>query len=492
MPRQAAQHVGVGGIWHETNSLVPSATSLDDFDSYQRAADTALIERYTETGTELGGVLAACAHHRLVPVPLAFAAARPSGVVSSTAFAELMHDLVERVRRSPQLDAVVLCLHGAMVVEGDPTPELTLVEAVRRTRAECRIAVTLDYHANLGRELAAAADVIVGYKTYPHVDCFETGHEAVDVLADLWAHDGERHVAFEKLPLVTSPHEQSTESGPMADVAAIVEASRQTAGVTTLSVFPGYPYARSPNLGFAIYGVGPAATEIVSSLAGRIWQSRSHLQTPVCGVAEAAAACARLPPHHRRVLADAGDNVGGGSPGDGTALLAALAGHGQRRALGLLWAPEAVAAIHEQTSDTARVVIGEPPLELNGPVRRLGTIAYHRSGSYMAGQFVSMGRVAVISAAPGTVVLTEERVLPFDRDHITSAGIDLEGYDVIVVKSAVAWRAAFSDWATDAVVVDSPGYCPANLAGVPIPGLKRCYPVDLAARRRPGGAVIPA
>jgi microcystin degradation protein MlrC len=200
-------------------------------------------------------------------------------------------------------------------------------------------------------------------------------------------------------------------------------------------------------------------------------------------------ACSGLPPGHRRVLADAGDNVGGGSPGDRTTLLAALMEHCERRSLAVLWAPEAVAAIHAQGGDAASVVVGTPPLELSGAVRRLGVVEYRRSGSYMAGQPVSMGRVAVISAPPGTVVLTEERVLPFDRDHLTSAGIDLEEYDVIAVKSAVAWRAAFSDWATDAIVVDSPGYCPTDLARPWIPGLKHCYPVDPSARHRPGGAV---
>ena len=43
----------------------------------------------------------------------------------------------------------------------------------------------------------------------------------------------------------------------------------------------------------------------------------------------------------------------------------------------------------------------------------------------MSGQEVSLGRVATVRDRVGAVVLTERRVMPFDRDHLVAVGVDL-------------------------------------------------------------------
>ena len=311
-----SRRIGIGGIWHESNSLVPVTTGLADFASYQSAAGDDLVDAYADTRTEVGGALAGCARHGFTVVPLAFRAARPSGAVSGEALRFLLDDLNDRIEAAAPLDAVVLCLHGAMVADDDACPDLTVASAVRRSNQGGLLAVTLDFHANLGESLVELADVCVGYRTYPHIDCFETGVEAVDALARIWAAGGTvPPSAFAKLPLLTAPHEQETDDGAMAKVMDMAEALRAERGVDTLNIFPGYPYARSPELGLAVCGSGRSVGLAVSRVADQIWSMRSELAVPLASVEQAVVNCAGTRDGARVVLADVGDNVGGGSAG---------------------------------------------------------------------------------------------------------------------------------------------------------------------------------
>ena len=54
-------------------------------------------------------------------------------------------------------------------------------------RPACRSRVALDLHANVTAAMVDNADVIVGFKTYPHIDMYETGEHAARLLFDLLA-----------------------------------------------------------------------------------------------------------------------------------------------------------------------------------------------------------------------------------------------------------------------------------------------------------------
>src|SRR5258708_36237356 len=70
-----------------------------------------------------------------------------------------------------------------MVPEGLDDGEGDIMAAVRRVVGPAvPIAVTLDFHGNLGRDMIAHADLLHGYKTYPHVDMAERGVEAAERL----------------------------------------------------------------------------------------------------------------------------------------------------------------------------------------------------------------------------------------------------------------------------------------------------------------------
>ena len=86
-----------------------------------------------------------------------------------------------------------------------------------------------------------------------------------------------------------------------------------------------------------------------------------------------------------------------------------------------------------------------PPLAFEGRILRAGPVEYRRRSSYMTGQLVRLGAVAVVDAGGVRVVLTERRAMPFDADHLRVLGIAPEAQQILVCKSAIGWRAAFGE-----------------------------------------------
>lgn len=460
--------VGIGGIWQETNTFVPSATTLADFDRYLLCEGGQLLDALRGTGTELGGAIDFADQHRISVVPLLFGAALPSGTVQRGAFENMLHRLIERLRVADSLDAVVLAVHGAMVVQGYPDPESSLLRAVRAEVGDLPIAVTLDYHANLGPDLPQLADYLVGYRTYPHTDMADRGAEAM-ALAVQPAGSTRSRPGFVKLPLLTVPVAQEGAAEPMRTILRAVDDLTGQVGVATVSALPGFAYGDGRRLGFSVYvSAARQAQGLAKELASWVWAQRQKFVFDLVDPA-AAARAARAGPYPA-VLVDVADNVGGGSPGNGTVILHALRQENVRNAVAVIWDPAAIAAAEQLSTDHGSLVIGSrsdpmmgPLFTATGAIRRLGRVDYRRTGSYMRGQRVDMGRVVVIECDIGRIVLTENRVVPFDDDHLRVVGIEPRLAGILLAKGAIAWKAAFESYAARTIYLRTPGYTPSAI-----------------------------
>src|SRR5690606_22441253 len=120
------------------------------------------------SATAMGAFIEAADNLKADIVTPVFATAFPSGVVAADAYEALCSAIVDDVARG--CDAILLDLHGAMVAQDHEDGEGVLLERLREMAADTPIGVALDLHANVTPRMVAAADVIVGFKTYPHVD----------------------------------------------------------------------------------------------------------------------------------------------------------------------------------------------------------------------------------------------------------------------------------------------------------------------------------
>ena len=472
-----AGRIGIGGVWHETNSFARGLTELDEFVAFQYVdGSDGFRDTYEGTRTEIGGALDACRSLGEEAVPLLAAAALPGPVVSAGARATVWETMLARLEEALPLDGLVLTLHGAMVAEDVENPESHLVSAARELVGDIPIVVTLDLHANPGAGLFEGANAVIGYDTYPHVDQFERGREAVELLTSMFRTGQRPQLAWRRLPLLVCPLGQGSADEPTRDLIAHAHRLEGRPGIDCATLLPGYPYSDVEELGYTVVVCGPdpeATEDGADELAEAVWESRAAFRRELLTPEEAVAA-ALSEASGPAVLADVADNLGGGTPGDGTAILAALLEAGAREAVVVLWDPEAVGAV--QAADAAgtgraiELTVGGKwddqhgaPVTVRGKLVRVEEVRYRRSGSFHTGMEIDMGVCAVLDLGGVELVLTSRRVLPFDSDHLHAVGIDPAQRSILVTKSAVAWRAAFGDVASRAYYVDGPGICTCRL-----------------------------
>jgi microcystin degradation protein MlrC len=469
--------VGIAGIWHETNTYSARLATRQSFEEFELLSGEAVRARHAGTGTVMGGFVDGCAGRHDV-VPLFSAGAWPAGPTSREVAEELLDRLRAELAAAGRLDGLLLNLHGAMVAEGHPDMERDVVHEVRSVLGDVPVVAVLDLHGNPSLELTAGCDAVIAYDTYPHVDMGERGHEAARLLADVLA--GRRlrtHIA--KLPLLTSPLAQASEQPPMRDLLALAARARGRPGVARVSLLPGFPYSDVQRAGFSLLVVADdgAATEaevVLDELAAAVEARADEFVVRRPSAADAVRRAAAAP---RRpvVLADVADNVGGGSAGDGTALLAELLRQRVDGAVMAIADPEvarmaallgAGAAIGVEVGGKTDELHGEP-VPVRGVVEHVSDGVYRTSGTWMTGREFCMGTTAVIRCRGLRLVVMERATPPFHREQLTSLGIDPAACSVIVAKGAIAWRSAFGDIAREVIEADTPGACPIDPRALP-------------------------
>lgn len=525
-----AYRIWVGGLWHETNTFVPGRTELADFAAYGHYAGNALLEAFQGTNTEIGGVITAAERLRAEGVaevdlvPGVWAGALPSATVSASAYQALRRELLDTLQAALPVDGIVLTLHGAMVAEDELDPEGDLIVAMRTLAGErVPLAVTLDFHANISPRMVEHADLLVPYHTYPHVDFRERGEEAlVTVVKALTT--GRRPVGvLVQPPLLPPIPAQATADLPMSELSNLAEQVRQQQrDVISCTVSGGYPHADVPFAGLSVliytWDDPASARKHAWAIAEAAWVRRSmflpRLASPQQAVEQAMRhAVGQLTSGARGgpvILVDVGDNIGGGTPGDGTVLLAELIQRRAPKALVPIADGQAVAEafaagvgahVRLQVGGKTDSLHGEP-VAVEGRVRHLFDGVFRYKGTYMTGRMVSMGRTAVVQNEETglTLLLSERKVMPFDLEQLRSAGLDPMDFAIIVVKAAIAWRAAYGPVAAQVIPVDTPGGTTADLRRYTYRHLRRpIYPLDgeaasferhttVALRRPPGGA----
>ena len=484
--------VALAGLWHETHTFATTPTTWQDFADFEHLAGNAIIDYHRGTRTGIGGCIAAAEQSRITLVPIVSAGALPSGPVTASAYHELYSEILSGLQEQLPYDGVILSLHGAMVSEAEDDVEAALCAAVRAmVGPNVPIVATTDFHGNHSQALLTA-DIVVGYDTYPHIDIFERGAEAVLLLARLILERWSPTAAMVRLPLLASVQGMDTQREPMAGIMALAHDIERDPAVLNVTVAAGFSYSDVDRAGFSciVYtDAGSEAGRYARQLAALAWSGRSAFQVQNVPVAEAVRQAIREPAGPV-ILIDVADNVGGGSPGDGTALLHELIAQQARKAVVALADPEAVArACNAGVGNDLELWVGGKvdhwhgqPVHVRGRVAHIGSGRYVNKGSWMTGREMNMGRSVVLNCMNDTIqlLLTDRKIVPFDAEQLRSQGIQPEAQHIIVVKSAVAWRAAYGDMARAAIPVDTPGLCSTHLERLPYRKIRRpIYPLDL-------------
>jgi microcystin degradation protein MlrC len=487
--------IAVGGIAHETHSFAARPTGLDDF------RKQALFFG-DEIPSELAGGKSATAgmidnaRENWQLLPTAYAGAMPGGVVTTEAFETIVGELTARLVESLPLDGVLLALHGAMVTEDELDAESAILQAVRDVvGSEIPIVITLDMHGNISQRTVDLVDVLIAFDENPHIDPYERGREAADVMERLLSGEVKPTAGYAHPPLILSPQATGTADLPLLAVherAAEMEAEN---AVVCVSVFGGFAYSDTPDAGVSLIVTTnddpDLAKRYADELAGILMANRDAA-LPEFVSPELAVQRALAMPGRPIVLVDSADNIGGGTPGDGTDTLRAMLNADVQDGTVVIADPEAVAICWDagEGATVALDVGGKydewhgAPVAVTGVVQRLseGTFTAELANNHFAsffGNTIRMGRTVWMRAGGINIVLTERKTPPFDLAQLRTIGVIPEEQKMIAVKSAVAYRAAYLPIAAGVIEMDTAGLCSANLDRFPYKHVRRpILPLD--------------
>src|SRR6185312_6388432 len=237
----------------ESNSFSPVRGDLALFRAGCLRYDEDSLRGLAGTRTELGGCIAAASRHGVELVPTLAAWAASGGPMRQPDFEQLAEEFLARVRVAGRVDGVLLALHGAWVSEGQEDADGWLLAEVRRlVGADVPVVVTLDFHANITRRMVANADALVGFRTYPHVDMYETGERAMELLLELLRTGCRPRMVCRKAPMIVPPENMQTTDGPVAAVMREIVAAEADAGVLSASLFVVQPWLDVAELGATV------------------------------------------------------------------------------------------------------------------------------------------------------------------------------------------------------------------------------------------------
>ena len=486
--------IAVGGFLHESHSFAPMPTRYEDFlhpGGYPGLVQGApMVDAIRGSAAAASGAIAAIEAKGDAVVPLLWCLASPAGPVQAEAFERIAALMCADVAQAGPLDGIFLDLHGAALAEGAPDAEGELLRRIRAIVGMVPIAITLDPHANLTALMARSADVIVPYRTYPHVDMKIVGGRAVALLRQRIARGVPFAHAFRQLDYWMPITSQCTLAGPMAAVMERRAAIESQTGAVELAWCFGFPYADFADCGPAIVAYAEdqaAADSAADGLLAELAAREASFAGDVLPAAEAVAV-ARSENAGPVVIADTQDNPGGGGHGDTTGLLAELI---RQRAHGAV-----VCLINDAESAAACHAVGAGavldlslggrsdgvPLAVRATVLALADGTFTLTGPMSAGNVARIGPSALIEVDHGIrVMIASRKIQAYDQAILRHVGLEPSELPIVVLKSSVHFRADFGPIARRILVAASPGPVTADPADLPFRHVRP------AVRRRPRG-----
>ena len=485
--------IAIGGIMHESNTFSNVPTDRAAFQSGHLIFGDDILDIWGEAHHEIGGFIESASAYGCDLHPTLMAAATPAGRVTDAVFNEIVTELIQRIQSVPNLDGVLLALHGAMVVESYPDGDGEVLHRMRQALgADFPIVSTLDHHTNVSEQMVAESTALVIYKTNPHIDQRQRGLQAAEILIRTVRGEIKPTQALAKPPMIFNILHQYTNVEPMHPILQEAAQLETRPNVLAASVAAGYPYADVNEMGPATVVVTDNDPQLAQTeterLSEMLWNVRDQLDINLPDAA-AAVTQAIQSEAHPIILVEMGDNIGGGSPGDSTFIVSELLRQEADGFVCVLYAPQEVeACIRAGIRGEVHLTVGGKsddqhgsPVPIRGRVRLIHDGYYEETEPRHGGQrYQDQGITAVVELErKNLIVLTSKRQVPFSLHQLLSLGIDPQQMKHIVVKAAIAYRAAYEPIAGKIIEVDTPGLTAVNPLHFTYQNVRRpIFPLD--------------
>lgn len=479
--------VAVASFEYEGNSLSLRVERREDFERKGLCRGDAVLAAAKGKKTALAGGIDTLRAAGVDIIPVLAAKGGAGGHVEDGFCDDTVNEIVAAVSTALSLDGIYLALHGAMISGTEKDPEGKLLAALREVVGpDVPITASLDLHAHVTAKMARAANALVGYETYPHVDAYETAVKAADILIRAMRGEIKPVTGIRKYNAIVPVLGGATVGdAPMVKVAAHARALEQQGRALSVSYFPVQPWLDMADVGItgvAVTDGDPAAaeavaTEIVDDMYARRWEFELPSMT-----AEEAVQTALTMDADRVLLIDAPDSIGGGSAGDSPDLLAAILKHAPDFPTAVsIYDPRAATQAHDLgIGAKAKFQIGAwldtrwfKPVTVTARVESLHDGRFTYKGGPLSGVETTLGPSAVLRVGGLRILVASHAVYEHMDEHYAACGIDIRTCRLATFKNLMNYKKLLTD-KVQYIAIHGPG-------GTPL----RLQDVDWKNRRRP-------
>lgn len=410
--------------------------------------------------------------------------AMPSGVTLRSVYRAYKEEILADLRAAMPVDAVLLNIHGAMVVEGYDRPaaeqegidcgdaEGDLIEGIRQVLGpDVPLGAELDLHCHLTHKKVRNATALVLYKEYPHTDFADRAEDLFDIIADTVAGKVKPDMSLYDCHCIGVFH---TTREPMRSFVDTMTALEGQDGVLSVSLGHSFPWGDVSELGVRTLVVTDNRPETGAQIAAELGQKLNAIydetQPPYLDLDEAldrALALSAQPGSGPVVLADVSDNAGGGAPNDSTFVLRRVLERGIGDiAFANFWDPMVVSlaiSAGEGASFDLRLggkmgPMSGDPVDVHARVKKIVRNALQTFGKPPKEARGRMGDAVSLDLGNGIEVgVNSLRTQSSNPDALTQLDVDVASKRIVVVKSMQHFHAGYAPVAREILYMATPG-----------------------------------
>lgn len=382
-------------------------------------------------------------------IPSIIATTSPTGMVKKEAFDYIAESMLGVIKKNlGNFDGIYLMWHGASGVVDLPeiSGEHYLIKEIRKIVGQhLPIAIVMDPHGNVTKDLTDHCNIVRTYRESPHSDAIDTRRIVARKLVDLLKNRRTMKPIIRKIPIMVGGERSISAYEPMKSINALMDKAEEDSRVFSLSYFVGFLRHDDDKLGAALVGV-PNETKdiehverIMDEISEYAWEHRHEFKfrgnydEPDESVRKAIEFDGKT-----AVITDSGDNCGAGSQGKNTIILREFLKQDPNGKKVL------IAGINDHHShplftgkeigDRLSITIGENIDENSKPVEV--EVELKEIGEAMYGNNHVDGVVYTVNIVDTTidVIIMDVNVQYGRMQQYAAAGVDFHDYDIVVVK----------------------------------------------------------
>ena len=425
-------------------------------------------------------------------IPTASYRASSFGRVEQGICEEFIDIVVKTIHENAPIDGVFLSLHGGMSLTEDDDGIGLILEKIRETAGpDVVMAASTDLHANITKKVIRNLDILTGFHEYPHTDQYETGRRAAVLGLDILRTGIPPCMTAVKIPMILQAEASTTKSGPLKELISYAEGVQADGEILDFSIYHMQPWMDIEEAGACAVVIAKTpenAHLYAMDFARRYYGLRKVLQYHPMSIDEGLDLAIGHKTGEVVVLSDAADNTSGGATGDSTFVLTRILERKLDIKAALVVAdPVAVEeAIAVGVGNKAKFTVGgklDPkfykPVTFEATVTAIPDPVVTEMEGTKKGHAVSFGKVAILHVRNTDVILVVYPQMNFSPTQFRGFGLEPKDYDMVMVKSSLAYKENFKDVSSQLHNIATMGSCTSDLVSLGFTRIPRpMFPFD--------------